>query len=418
MAHLAVFGDLFDIADRAQARFGAAEKVRVTAFVQRSRLAGCDGIDRAHAIVALPDDAPVGEWVDAVRMVHAAHPITHAAALVDHLAVAAATALADLGVEFHSPQTMRDVCDKAATRRVLDRQGRYPVPHRVAADPATLISAAAEIGFPCVVKPLSSTGSVGVSVVRDAEALAAAYRRAAVADGRVLVERYLAGPQYSVEAMSEGGEHVVLALTRKYSDPQSFVEIGHVMPAPLSDAQRSAIVRCAVDVLDAVGLTYGPSHTEIVLTEDGPMPIETHARVGGDDIWLMVHAATGVDLDEVQPDQIFGLPVLDRVRSILAGPPPQRLYQAVWFGATRAEATFAGLTVPAEIAEGQHVEVAALLADGASVRPLASSNDRIIKVRSSGTSAAEALGLAVSAAERVAAASGLPTDLTKVEATC
>jgi biotin carboxylase len=258
-----------------------------------------------------------------------------------------------------------------------------------------------------------------VSIVHDLDELHAAYAAASGSgDATVLVERYLAGPQYSVEAMSENGAHVVLAVTRKYSDPQSLVELGHVMPAPLDDEQHAAIAACAANVLDDVGLTFGPSHTEIIVTADGPMPIETHARVGGDDIWLMVHSATGVDLEEVQADQIFAEPVLDRINSILADPHSAHPSQAVWFGATRAEGTFAGLSIPLDVTDDERIEVTALIKPGAPMRPLESSKDRIFKVRAHAASPDEALELARSAAEKVAIASGLPADLTSLAATC
>jgi biotin carboxylase len=411
MRHLVVFGDVFDLTERATTRFGA---VRVTAFVQRSRLAGSEGVDSVHAVIALPDDASTEEWTAVVHAVHAAHPITHAAALVDHLAVVAATAVAGLGVDFHDADTLHTVGDKAATRDALDRHGLYAVPHRVVVDADEALVAAKDIGLPCVVKPLSATGSVGVGVVRDPDEVTAAYLRAADGARTVLIERFLAGPQYSVEAMSEDGVHAVLAVTRKYSDPESLVELGHVLPALLDEAQHAAIAGCAGAVLDAVGLTYGPSHTEVILTSDGPMPIETHARVGGDDIWLMVHAATGVDLDTVQADQILGDTVLPGIRTVLHEWAPERRFQAVWFGAAHTEGVFAGLTIPPEIDACDHVVVSALVKGGAAVRPPTSSNDRVFKVRATGTSADEALELARSTAEAVAVASGLAVHLTRL----
>jgi hypothetical protein len=42
----------------------------------------------------------------------------------------------------------------------------------------------------------------------------------------VLVEQFHEGPQFSVEAFSECGEHQVVAITRKFSDPVTFVELG------------------------------------------------------------------------------------------------------------------------------------------------------------------------------------------------
>ncbi|MGL5857763.1 MAG: ATP-grasp domain-containing protein [Angustibacter sp.] len=413
-AHVAVFGDLFDVPERARAALG---ETRITAFVQRSRMARCDGLDKAQAVVALPDDAPAAEWAAAVRAVHTAHPITHAAALVDHLAREAARALDEIGVAFHHPDTMTSICDKAAMRAALDEQGRYPVRHRLVHDLPAARRAAAELGLPCVVKPTTGTGSLDVAVVRSVGQVEVAYLQAAGRDGAALVEAYAVGPQYSVEAMSEDGEHVVLTVTRKYSDPSSLVELGHVMPAPLAPDEYAAIARCATDVLDAVRLRYGPSHTEVVLSPSGPVPIETHARVGGDDLWLMVQAACGVDLDAAQPAQILGEPVLADIKATLAGRPPDRPFQAVWFGATRTSTPFDGLTVPGHVSDDEHVTVTSLWDKGGKTRPLSCSDDRVFKVRATGTSADEALRLAVEAAAAVAGASGLDVGLTDLDAT-
>ncbi|RAJ60483.1 biotin carboxylase [Streptomyces sp. Amel2xB2] len=413
--HLAVFGDLFDLPARARALLG--EDVHITAFVQRSRMAGCDGIEHARAVVALADDATAQEWSRAVHAVHATRPFTHAAALVDHLACEAAAAFEGTGVHFHRPETVGMVRDKRSMREELDRRGLYPVPHRLVHDADAARTAVRELGVPCVAKPVVGTGSAGAVVVRAEEEAEAAYREASADGSGVLLEHFVSGPQYSVEGFSEDGEHVVLAVTRKYSDPRTLVELGHVLPAPLPDEDREAVERCAVSVLDAVGLQFGPSHTEVVLGPDGPMPIETHARVGGDDIWLMAHEATGVDLDVVQPDQILGARVLEDVRATLAGERPERPYRAVWFGGARTEGKFAGLTVPASVRDDEHVAVTALRKEGDPVRPLSSSDDRVFKVRASGTSAQEALEAARSAAAAVAAASDLDTALTDLGAT-
>lgn len=415
MNHLAVFGDPFDLPARAAARWG---RVRTTVFVQRSRLHRCTGLDAADAVVALPDDAGTDEWTHHVRAVHALHPITHAAALVDHLAVPAAHALAGLGVPFHDPAVLGRVCDKALMRAALHRAGVHPVPHRPVPTAADLTGALAHVGLPCVVKPTSATGSLGVTVVRSAPEAAAAHALAASAGGEVLVESYLAGPQYSVEAFSQNHRHEVLAVTRKYSCPRTAVEIAHVLPAPLDAAAARAVAGCAVAVLDTLGIAFGPSHTEVVLTAAGPAPLETHARVGGDDIWLMVHAATGVDLDEVQAEQVLGGDAMAAVHAVLRGPGTVRPAQAVWFGTAARADDFAGLTVPGPVAADPHVTVEALVGPGGQVRPLRSSADRVFKVRAVGGTPAQALERARLAARAVARASGLDTGLTRCENLC
>ncbi|MBX9394350.1 ATP-grasp domain-containing protein [Streptomyces sp. TRM72054] len=94
-----------------------------------------------------------------------------------------------------------------------------------------------------MVKPVSGAGSAGVARVAHESELAAVFERASgIREGHsgagVLVERFHEGPQFSVEAFSEHGERQVVAITRKFSDPVTFVEPGHVSPAGLAASQK------------------------------------------------------------------------------------------------------------------------------------------------------------------------------------
>ncbi|AHH95398.1 hypothetical protein BC739_004449 [Kutzneria viridogrisea] len=46
-----------------------------------------------------------------------------------------------------------------------------------------------------------------------------------------LVERYITGAEFSVEAVTHAGTHHVVAVTEKLTTEVSRVEIGHVVPA-------------------------------------------------------------------------------------------------------------------------------------------------------------------------------------------
>jgi biotin carboxylase len=100
--------------------------------------------------------------------------------------------------------------------------------------------------------------------------------------------------------MSCAGAHHVVAITGKLvQDDDSdnpFVEIGHVVPAPIAPSAAAAITRYVARFLDAMEITDGVSHTEVRLTSSGPEVIETHTRVGGDSIPTLVRQATGHDL--------------------------------------------------------------------------------------------------------------------------
>jgi biotin carboxylase len=192
-------------------------------------------------------------------------------------------------------------------------------------------------GYPVVTKPVGGLASFGVSIIRDESELDRAFAKAATAsqhgwhrDLGVFAEAYLDGPEYSVEALSEASEHVVLAVTAKYTDPATRVELGHVVPAPLPAEVRERMERLTVRILDALAVEFGATHTEFVLTDAGPRVVETHVRMGGDDIWELVHAATGVDLIDCVLRQTIGHKVLPNVRDVLATPRPPHA-EAIWF---------------------------------------------------------------------------------------
>jgi S-sulfo-L-cysteine synthase (3-phospho-L-serine-dependent) len=225
-----------------------------------------------------------------------------------------------VGKPYLSPSSAHTCRSKPATREVLRAAGR-PVPEfRVLASEEDAWSAAAEISFPCVVKPPADSSSKGVLQVNRPAELVEHFRclhawrvndRGQEVSGEVLVESLLTGPEVSVETVTlASGELVVVGITAKHlSPPPLFVEVGHDFPALLAppDAVRiEAEVRAA---LEAVGFDFGPAHTEVRLTPQGPVVVEINPRLAGGMIPALVHYATGVDLLEIFLDLLRGRPV-------------------------------------------------------------------------------------------------------------
>jgi biotin carboxylase len=119
----------------------------------------------------------------------------------------------------------------------------------------------------------------------------------------VLVEEYVAGPELSVETF--GTE--VVGITAKYlSPPPWFVESGHDYPATVHDAE--VVETVAVAALGALGLGFGPAHTEIRLGARGPVVIEVNPRLAGGRIPTLIRLASGLDLVGATVDAVTGAP--------------------------------------------------------------------------------------------------------------
>jgi D-alanine-D-alanine ligase len=91
--------------------------------------------------------------------------------------------------------------DKDLAKRVL-RDAGVAVPRWVMA-PVGADVVAREVGFPCIVKPSNEGSSVGLSLVRAAEALPGAVAAAAAWDREVMIEEYIAGRELTVGIVGE-----------------------------------------------------------------------------------------------------------------------------------------------------------------------------------------------------------------------
>ncbi|MFF1903269.1 ATP-grasp domain-containing protein [Kitasatospora sp. NPDC058218] len=209
-----------------------------------------------------------------------------------------------LGLPGLRADTARGLRNKATMRRLVEAAGLRVPRHAEATDEQELLAAAAHVGYPAVLKPTESAGSIHVSRVDSPEQLLAAFRSlradhrtdlGRVLDGPVLLEEYLDGPEVSVEGYVEDGRAVVLAVTTKMLGPEPyFVELGQIMPHPAAPEAKAAIDAYVAGVCEALGVTRGPFHCELRLPAGEPVLIELGARLAGHRIPKLVEAVTGV----------------------------------------------------------------------------------------------------------------------------
>ena len=154
-----------------------------------------------------------------------------------------------------------------------------------------------EIDYPCIIKPIDNSGSRGVILVQSESELLDAYYYSAneSKSGSVIVQEYLIGKEVSVEVMVQNNQPHVIAITDKTTTGAPFfVEMGHSQPSQLNEKEITEIAKKAVN---AVGISRGPAHVEIMVTNNGPKLIELGARLGGDYITShLVPLSTGIDL--------------------------------------------------------------------------------------------------------------------------
>jgi biotin carboxylase len=168
--------------------------------------------------------------------------------------------------------------------------------HSAVSSVEDLRSAIAEIGYGGVLKPASGAGSAGVFTIDDDPSAEkhhewlARFARASThplfldGDGELLYEAKLGGSEHSVEALVQGGNCRVVAVTDKEIDPQTFIEVAHVQPTRLSSAQVSAAAELTEQVVELFGLDDCAVHLECKVEGNRARLVEVAARIGGGNI--------------------------------------------------------------------------------------------------------------------------------------
>jgi len=89
--------------------------------------------------------------------------------------------------------------------------------------------------YPCIVKPCTASGKIGVSYCNTIDEYFDAIKNAAKKSSHILVEQFIKGFEISVETISFGGKHYVLQITDKENTgAPHFVEISQHQPANLN----------------------------------------------------------------------------------------------------------------------------------------------------------------------------------------
>jgi biotin carboxylase len=275
----------------------------------RQALAGPMG-DRAVVVPLAGGDAAL----DAIAALHDRTPLDAVLAVDDQGVVVAATAAQRLGLRHNPPNAVAATRDKAAMRERLAAASLPQPAYRIVAHGADIASAATEVGYPCVVKPVSRSASQGVIRVDDAiQAAAAGIRiRAIVGDGPepLLVERFVPGAEVAVEGLLLGGRLEVLAVFDK-PDPMDgpfFEETIYVTPSRQPASVLADLEATVARAAAALGLREGPVHAELRIGTAGALMIlELAARSIGGLCARALRFGAGVSLEEVIIRHALGL---------------------------------------------------------------------------------------------------------------
>ena len=265
---------------------------------------------------------------EAIAAVAEERPLDAVVAVDDQGVRVAALAAERLGLSGNPPEAAAATRDKAAMRRAFAAAGVPQPEHRTVGPSDDPAAVAADVGLPCVVKPLSLSASRGVIRADDPEAAAAAAARVRAIlaeagedpEGPLLIERYVPGAEVAVEGLLRAGSLEPLAVFDK-PDPLEgpyFEETIFTTPSRLPGEVVAAVTRTTADACAALGLREGPVHAELRIDDERVWMLELAARSIGGLCSRSLRFGVGVSLEELILRHALGLPLDDLGREAAA----------------------------------------------------------------------------------------------------
>ena len=202
-----------------------------------------------------------------------------------------------------SPETAALSTSKLRQREAFAAAGVMQ-PRSVVCSGAEEAAAAAEsLGYPVVVKAPDRQGQRGLTLVPETRRMASAVEVAldASRSATLLVEEHVEGREVTVNGFSLGGWFHPLTVTdRLTADAPAFgVALAHAWPSELSPERIAGAIEVAAGAVEAIGITEGPSYTQVLVGEQGAHIGEVAARLGGGHDAELCHAVLGVELNSL-----------------------------------------------------------------------------------------------------------------------
>ncbi|PKK40064.1 Phosphoribosylglycinamide synthetase, ATP-grasp (A) domain protein [Clostridiaceae bacterium JG1575] len=209
---------------------------------------------------------------------------------------------------FISAQTAKDCNVKHRFRERLGPQFPGNVPY-------TLVSTLEELrgvqSFPVMMKPVDSQGQRGVFCCKSLEDLEAHFAEAMThsRSGQLIVERFIQGPEVSLNAYMVAGEMVYLRLSDRISfdDLPGGIIKEHWVPSRFETPKVSKrLAHRAQEALRRLEILNGPAYFQIILEAgEEPFFIEITPRLDGCHMWNLLKHYDGVDLLEASLEHLL-----------------------------------------------------------------------------------------------------------------
>jgi len=256
--------------------------------------------------------------------IHEQDPFDALLCLIDIRITEAAKLAERLNLRFLNPKSASAMRDKFTVRTLLAEKGIRQPEFALATNNQQLRAAIENMGFPVLVKPCDGYGSQNIAAFLTEDDLnplldpldnylpcRTDYGFGVKANDRLLVERHISGQLVGCDTLTRDGKHLMLGINEKlmYPQPSSAIR-GSCFPSDRYDA--GLLEDYVFSILDALDVNDGVAHTEVLLSEEGPLLVEVNPRLVGAKIPRLLNLALGRSIHADVIDLHLGKPLSEQ----------------------------------------------------------------------------------------------------------
>ncbi|MGD0608788.1 MAG: ATP-grasp domain-containing protein, partial [Streptosporangiaceae bacterium] len=267
----------------------------------------------------------IDDIVAAARSWHAAERFDGVLSFSESAVVAVATVADALGLPGVGVQTARTSRNKFLMRQAHERAGVPRPRFRLVADLPAALAAAAEFGYPVILKPTLGAASNFVFRLNGPDDLRLRFGQALEGMQRMswytmepegvdlgphglLIESFLEGPEFLTEALAWDDEvYLGSIVDRVTAEGDTFDDDVHCAPTSLREDQVAAVRRVIADAARAQGIRRSVMHAEVRFHHGEPHILEIAVRPGGGGLDYFARISAGYSPLRVMIDVARGV---------------------------------------------------------------------------------------------------------------
>ena len=154
--------------------------------------------------------------------------------------------------------------------------------------------------YPFIMKPTDSQGQRGVNIINNHDEFLELFdqTKAYSRSGQVIIEKYVNGPEVSVNGYLVDGKMKFLEVSDRITW-EKYVGLIHKHIIPTKSLSKKGLEKMSEILENAcvkIGINNGPVYAQVKVEDDFPYIIEITPRLDGCHMWKLIYTASGFNL--------------------------------------------------------------------------------------------------------------------------